>query len=291
MSEKERIYDCLFIYGENNPYRPDVCERFRLCFQIPKHLIPGQYGFVKKVLEDHGGVREIGTWRVPYDQTLSVIAELETNNYIVETLVKSVNWLKEYMFNVGLRSELGEELYVKLPTLGGFDWQFLDPSSRSWGSLRIERSFEGNYCYVPAGSILRIMIADEEQCYLVGKDSKLLAMAKKAAIAIGSRTFKPRKITFSVQKEFMAMRKDEVGILPIDVFSLVARLRPTREHRDDIYFFFEKDRDVISELFSLVNLSLTEGSFRLGERRKHARRKGFSYKDDEKEFLRGRTWQ
>lgn len=289
--EKERIYDCSFVYGPNVSYEADVCERFRLRFMTPRYLIAGQYGFVRQTFQKFGGTQELGVWRFSYDSVGPMISELENGGYAVDTIAKAIDWLKRRMYDPSLRRDPGEDVFTKLPEVVGSNWSYLDSRSRSWGPVRIEENVEeGTFCFVPAGTALKHRYAEDESYYLVQKGSDPAPVSKRAAVALASRTYKARTIGYSISGDYLAVRRDEVGVLPDDVFSLAVRMRPTKEHRSDLYLFLSKDCDMVSELFSLVNLSVKEGSFRMDSRKKYARRKGFSFKDDEKEFLRGRRW-
>lgn len=288
---EEKIYDCSFVYGPNVPYEADVCERFRLCFTTPKYLIAGQYGFVRQTFEKFGGAQEMRTWRFPYENVEPMIVELERGGYAVDTIAKAIAWLKSMMYNSSLRRDPGEDVFTKLPDVPGIDWFYLDPGSRSWGPIRIEKNpEEGSFCFVPSGTALKHRYGGDDSYYRVQKGVDLIPVSKRAAIVFASRTFKRRTIGYSVSGDYLAVRRDEVGVLPDDVFSLAVRMRPTKEHKNDLYLFLSKDRDMVSELFSLVNLSIEEGPFRMDSRRKYAKRRGFSYKDDEREFLRGRNY-
>jgi hypothetical protein len=288
---EERIYDCSFVYGPNVPYDADVCERFRLCFMTPRYLIAGQYGFVRQTFEKFGGAQELGVWRFPYDSVEPMVIELEKGGYAVDTIAKAIDWLKRRMYNPSMRQDPGEDVFTKLPDVVGSNWSYLDSGSRSWGPVRIEKDAEeGAFCFVPRWTALKHLYGDDESYYLVQKGSDPVPVSKRAAIALASRTFKTRTIGYSISGDYLAVRRDEVGALPDDVFSLAVRMRPTKEHKSDLYLFLSRDRDMVSELFSLVNLSIKEGAFRMDSRKKYARRRGFSFKDDEREFLRSRRW-
>jgi hypothetical protein len=285
MTEKENIYDCLYIYGQQTQYKPDICEAFRLKFIILKYLIGKQYAFVCDVFKQLGAVREEGFWRTSFNNIDSIVAKLQEGGYEVETLERAITWLKRTMYSPMLRRELGKKVFVKLPTKPNAIWHYLDVQKRAWGKIAFESSKEMGEI-LPEGTVVRQKVGEEENYFLVVRGGDLQPLTKRSALNIAARTFGPRTIAYAVEGELMAVRADEVGLLPDEIFSLIVRLRPTKEYRQKIFLFYARDVPLVSELFSLVNISLSKGSFRLREYQKKARTRGFIYKPDERRFLK-----